>query len=430
MVVETTGTVTTETGNPEDNMITENFKKTILDSGVTVISENIDTVHSVSLGFWLLVGSMNETEESNGMAHMLEHMVFKKTGKRSCFDIANDIESLGGVLNAFTSKSTTCFYVRLMNEYLKAGVDVLSDITVNWQFNEEDFKKEKTVIYEEIKSVEDNPSDIIFDFHHLQLFPEHSLGRPIQGTWETVKNFTKEQVINFHKSHYTTKNLLVTAAGKVDHNELVGLVEKYTTNMPKPSNENNIKPVNPVAVYQKSYKRDIQQAHILLGRRIFAKSDYRRYYMSLLNIILSAGLSSRFFNNIREKYGFIYSVYSMTEFYLNEGDFNIYVATDVNKIDFTKELIFNELKNIAENGVSEKELEKAKQQFKGSAMLHLESMQSRMSRIAKMEIYEKELQTIDALLDKINQISNRNIQYLTQYLYEEDQYVETRIIPN
>jgi len=408
----------------------ENFQKTILDNGVTVISENIDTVHSVSLGYWLMVGSVNETENYNGMAHMLEHMVFKRTTKRDSFDVANDIESLGGVLNAFTSKSMTCYYVRLMNEYLEAGVDVLSDITVNWQFDKEDFAKEKTVIFEEIKSVEDNPSDIIFDLHHLQLFPDHSLGRPIQGTWDSVNSYTKKDIISFYKNNYTAKNLLVTAAGRVNHAELVKLVEKYTEDMPIEGDAFEILPIVDVKEKEKEFKRDIQQTHILLGRRIFAKNDPRRHAMSLLNIILSAGLSSRFFNNIREKYGFVYSIYSMTEFYLNEGDFSIYVATDKNKIDFTRELIFKEMRDIAENSIGEKELLKAKQQFKGSAMLHLESMQSRMSRIAKMEIFEKELHTIDQLLEIINEISAEDIQKVAIYLYDEQEYVESRIIPS
>jgi len=205
-----------------------------------------------------------------------------------------------------------------------------------------------------------------------------------------VKEFSKEQLLSFYKNNYTTKNLLVTAAGKVNHEELVKLVEKYTIDMPQQGDSEIILPINPTTEHEKIFEREIQQTHLLLGRRIFAKTDHRTHDMSLLNIILSAGLSSRFFNNIREKYGFIYSIYSMTEFYLNQGDFSIYVATDVNKIDFTKELIFNEIKDIAENGISEKELLKAKQQFKGSAMLHLESMQSRMSRIAKMAIFEKE----------------------------------------
>ncbi len=407
----------------------ENFQKTILDNGVTVISENIDTVHSVSLGFWLLVGSLNETESYNGMAHMLEHMVFKRTAKRTSFDIANDIESLGGVLNAFTSKTTTCYYVRLMNEFLEEGVDVLSDITHNWQFDNTDFEKEKTVIMEEIKGVEDNPSDTIFDLNHCQLFPDHPLGRPIQGTLDAVKNFTKKDILNFYENNYTTDNLLVTAAGRVDHNKLVELVKKYTLNMPQKSKATRNPVIPEVKDKQKEYTRDIQQTHLVLGRRIFPKTDSRRHHITLLNIILSAGLSSRFFNNIREKYGFIYSIYCMTEFFLEEGDFNIYVATDINKIDITKQLIFKELQDIAENGVRKKELIKAKQQFKGSAMLHLESMQSRMSRIAKMFIFEKELQTIEELLELINQITVDDIKNLAQYLYDEDQYVETRIVP-
>ncbi len=407
----------------------ENFQKTVLENGVTVISENINTVHSVSLGFWLMVGSVNETDQFNGMAHMLEHMVFKRTAKRTSFDIANDIESLGGVLNAFTSKSTTCYYVRLMNEYLEQGVDVLSDITINWKFDDSDFEREKTVILEEIKGVEDNPSDIIFDLHHSQLFPDHPLGRPIQGTLDCVRNFTNQQILDFHKTNYTTDNLLVTAAGNVDHNELVRLVSRYTASMPGRQEKEEMPEIQPVQQPKTEYQRDIQQTHLLLGRRIFPKTDPRRHHISLLNIILSAGLSSRFFNNIREKYGFIYSIYSMTEFYLNQGDFSIYVATDVNKIDFTRELIFNELKDIADKGVTEKELTKAKQQFKGSAMLHLESMQSRMSRIAKMAIFEKELQTIDQLLDVINKITTNEIRELAKYLYDEEAYVETRIVP-
>ncbi len=400
-----------------------------MDNGIRILSENIDTVHSVSLGFWILAGSIDEKEQTNGIAHVLEHMAFKQTSTRSAFDIANDIESLGGIINAYTSKNVTCYYVRLMYENLEDGVEVLTDIVKNWKIDPIEFEKEKTVVFEEIKDVEDTPSDIIFDDYHLQLFPDHSLGRPIQGTSNTVRDLNLEQLHDFIDHFYTGNRLVIAAAGQVDHHKLVQLVKKYTNGMKPGNNISNPSSIPSIKEWNAVKQRKIQQAHLIFGRRIFPKNDKRIYALSLLNVVLGDGMSSRLFTNIREKYGFIYSIFCFTEYYLNEGDFGFYIATDPTKIEQTKRLVFKELEKLAITEISSDELKKAKQQFKGSAMLHLENMQSRMDRLAKMEIFEKKLMTIDELLNIISNITAKELREVAEYLFDEKIYVETRIEP-
>ena len=201
-------------------MIEERFQKTVLSNGIRVISEYIDSVFSVSLGIWAIAGSQDETLETNGIAHLLEHMAFKGTKSRSAFQIAHEIESLGGSLNAFTSKNITCFYVRLMAEYLAKGVDVLSDLIINPVFDKTELEREKGVIIEEIREIEDTPSDVIHDYFIAQLFPDHPIGRPIQGTIDNIRSFGTEQLFEFIRNHYTADRLLLVASGRVEHRGL------------------------------------------------------------------------------------------------------------------------------------------------------------------------------------------------------------------
>lgn len=376
-----------------------------------------------------MVGSQDETDQTNGLAHLLEHMAFKGTHTRNAYQIANEIESLGGSINAFTSRTLTCFFVRLMSEHLAKGVEVLSDLVLNPRFDGQELEKEKGVIAEEIREIEDTPSEVIHDLFTGQLFPDHPLGRPIQGTVENVRSFTNDQLIQFIKTQYSPERILVVASGRVKHADLVKLVEKYLLRL-----DGDIgleKPFHLEAIRERNriYKRPIAQAHIIVGRRVFPQGDPRRYILALLNIILSGGMTSRLFHNIRERYGFVYAIYSFADLFLHTGLFGIYAGVESGELDNIRQMIYAELKRLVTEPVPELELRKVKQQFEGGLVISLENMQARMHRLARMEIYEQKLLKIDTLLDIIDGITARDLQEVAKYLQDEETYIETVIVP-
>jgi len=421
-----TGLTVRETGI---NMNEERFQKTVLSNGIRVISEYIDSVYSVALGIWAVVGSQDEKKETNGIAHLLEHMAFKGTTTRNAYQIANEIESLGGALNAFTGKNVTCYYARLMGEHLSAGVDVLSDLIKNPVFNNDDLEREKGVITEEIREIEDTPSDIIHDYFTEQLFPDHPIGRSIQGSVENMLSFTVDQLNDFITNHYTADRLLVVASGRVNHQDLVDLVIKYLSDMS--SGNGLLTQADAVPVIERSQRisRPISQSHLVLGRRVFPQGDPRRYHLALLNVILSGGMSSRLFHNIREQFGFVYAIYSFYDLYLNNGLFGVYAGVDTDQLDTIRDMIYSELNKLTSKGISAEELQKVKQQFEGGLVISLEGMHARMNRLAKMEIYESRIMTIQELLDIIDKITVNDLKDLAHYLVQPDQFIETVIVP-
>lgn len=394
------------------------------------MSEYVDSIYSVSLGFWILAGSQDEEVNENGIAHLLEHMVFKGTKKRSAFAIAHEIESLGGILNAFTSRNVTCYHVQLLYENLAKGVDVLSDLILNGRFDHNELEKEKGVIIEEIREIEDTPHDLIHDLFTQQIFPEQAIGRPIQGTVESVSKVQICDLKRFLKLHYTADRLVIAAAGRVDHTQLVQLVTKYCHEMAKGTADRAETPSEIVPESLKIYKKDIQQTHIILGRRIFGQSDTRRFQLGLLNMILSGGMTSRLFHNIREKYGFVYEVYSFTDLFLKNGLFGIYAGIEKDRLRMIVDKIYAEMAALYLKPIPVRELKKAKQQSKGGLVLAIENMNARMSNLAKMEIYEKRILTIAELLEIIDKITLDELRELARYLFDPDAFIETIILPS
>lgn len=410
-------------------MALNEYKETVLDNGLKIVSEYVDSVYSISMGVCVLAGSNDETKQTNGLAHLLEHMAFKGTENRTAFQIAKDIESLGGNINAFTSKIYTCYLVRLMSEYLDQGVEVLADVVQNNLLREEDIQKEKTVITEEIKDSEDSPTSAIHDNFIKQLFPNHPYGRPIQGTIESVNSISRTEILKFVDHYYNSDNIVIAAAGRVKHRELVKKVKKYFAEAKGGKTKHTPHDFTPIQEKKKVYSRDIKQAHLMVGTRIFPRKDERRFELSLLNVLLSGGMSSRLFQNIREKYGFVYSIYAFSHLYKKRGVFGIYAGTDISNLDKTINLIREELEKIANGDISSEELARSKQQYKGMAMLSLESMAGRMRRLAKMAIMDDHITTIDELLERINKIKTPGIVDLAKYLVEENQLITTIIEP-
>jgi len=408
----------------------ERFQKTVLSNGIRVISEYIDSVYSVALGIWAIAGSQDESKETNGIAHLLEHMAFKGTTNRNAYQIAHEIEALGGALNAFTGKNMTCYYARLMGEHLATGVDVLADLIKNPLFNDDDLEREKGVIIEEIREIEDTPSDIIHDYFTEQLFPDHPIGRSIQGSVEHIRSFTVDQLTDFINRHYTADRLLVVASGRVNHQELVELAIKYLSDISAGDGVPALTDVTDIREKSQKISRPISQSHLVLGRRVFPQGDPRRYHLALLNVILSGGMSSRLFHNIREQYGFVYAIYSFYDLYLNNGLFGVYAGVETDQLDTIRDMIYSELNKLKQDGITADELRKVKQQFKGGLVISLEGMQSRMNRLAKMEIYEKRIMTIQELLDIIEKVTVDDIMNLADYLVQPEQFIETVIVPD
>jgi predicted Zn-dependent peptidase len=407
------------------------YQKTVLDNRLRIVTETIPYVRSISLGIWANVGSRDETEKQNGISHFLEHMVFKGTKKRSVKDIAQSIESLGGYLNAFTTKEQTCFYARVLDEHLTKALDVLSDIVLNATFEPSELEKEKLVVIEELKNAEDNPDDIIHDYFENTLFPTHSLGFPIIGTESNLRRFQREDLRAHVKTHYYPSNLVVAAAGNVDHKRLVHLVEQSFrglrhdhTALKRTSGPNRQHRTGP-----KEYSRPINQAHVCLGTIGYSIRHKDRYSLMVMNTLLGEGMSSRLYQSIREKHGLAYSVYSFAHLLSDTGVFGAYVGTDKGKIDDSIELIHKELQKLKAKPIPHAELERTKSQMKGTMMLGLESMSNRMMRLGSGELYFESYQTLDSILKRIDAVTPEAINRVANDLFDEKLFSTVIIRP-
>jgi len=407
------------------------YSKTILDNGVRVVSEKILHVRSVSMGVWANVGSRDESEAMNGISHFLEHMVFKGTKTRNVRDIAQSLESLGGYLNAFTTKEQTCFYARVLDEHLKEAVDVVSDLLQHATFKKEELEKEKLVVIEELKNAEDDPQDIIHDYFEKALFPEHSLGSPIIGTVANLRRFRREDLQAHISAYYYPTGLVVAAAGNVEHHVLVGLVEKYFKHLPSSSGTTRRTPgpIKNLKAIHKEYPRPINQAHISMGTVGYSIKHADRYPLLVLNALLGEGMSSRLYQTIREKHGLAYTVYSYVTMLSDTGVFGAYIGTDKAHIDNSIELVHEELARLKRKMVSKAELARTKSQIKGTMMLGLENMSNRMMRLGSGELYFQSFMSLDTILKKVDAVTPEAIHRVANNLFNKDGFSTVIIRP-
>ncbi len=407
----------------------EHIQSTQLTNGIQVISEYMPAVRSVSIGVWLKAGSRFEPAEANGVAHFLEHMMFKGTRKRTPLQIARSLESVGGQLNAFTSKDLTCYYAEVLDEHLPRAVDVLSDILLHSTFPLKEMEKERQVILDEIQSVEDTPEEAIQDYLALHLFPNHPLGRPILGRTETVSHISREQLFAFYRTHYTAHNVTVVAAGNVNHEQLVALVEDY---FQFPDND-GLPVAEPPSQFGNGLHwlpRPINQAHISMGFPAPSYQSPQKYVLYMLNTLLGGGMSSRLFQNIREKYGVAYSIYSFTELYADTGLLGIYLGTDVRNLDKARSLLEKELQRIATSPIHKTELERTRNQIKGGLVLALEGTSRRMSWLARQHIYTGQLLSIDEVLQQYDAITQETIWEFARNLLKLERAVTVGFVPD
>jgi predicted Zn-dependent peptidase len=397
------------------------FRKTILNNGLTIISEQIESVRSVSIGIWIKTGSRFEKMKYNGISHFIEHMIFKGTKRRSALKIAQSIESLGGNLNAFTGKEITCYYVHLLDIHLKQAVDVLSDMLCNSLFHEKEIAKEKMVVIEEIKAVKDTPEDYIFDIFQEKLFPNCTLGSPILGTADSISQFDRDKIISYWEKFYSASNTVITAAGNVEHDKLVQLIEKYLT-LPETKYKNKSSLVNKSEYKSYEIHQPINQAHLCIGNIGIPYTSEMRYPLLLLNTYLGGGMSSRLFQKLREKNGLAYSVYSFIDFYKDTGIFGVYIGTDKKKFLKAKKLLIQELESVSQKQIPENTLTKLKNQLKGSIVLGLENTSRRMSQLAKNEIYLGKNIGIDDIINSIDTVSSHDIFKAARHIIQTNKF--------
>jgi predicted Zn-dependent peptidase len=382
-----------------------NIEKAVLPNGLVVISERMEHVRSVSAGIWVCTGSRRESPELNGIAHFIEHMVFKGTARRTAAQIAREVDSVGGMLDAFTSKELICFNAKVLDEHLPIAFDVLSDLVLRPRFEEEDITREKSVILEEIKMEQDNPDFLVHEIFAQNFWRGHPMGQSILGTRQSVKSFTREKIRQCWQQWFAPGNLIITAAGNVHHEPFLKLVrEEFGSLQGVPDGWHDSAPTAHASIVTRS-KKELEQAHICIGVPAYPMTHERRYGVAVLNNILGGGMSSRLFQKIREDMGLAYAVFSEVSPYRDAGVLTVYAGTAVETAGQVVQLIADEFRHLKNQLVTDEELRRAKDNLKGSLMLSLESTSARMSHLARQEMYFGHFLTLDELLAAIEMVS-------------------------
>jgi predicted Zn-dependent peptidase len=389
-------------------------RRTVLPGGLRVVTETVPTVRSVTFGVWLGVGSRDESTRQAGCSHYLEHLLFKGTERRSALEISSTVDALGGEMNAFTAKEYTCFYARVLDADLPVAVDVLVDMLTSATLRRADVDSERGVILEEIAMSDDDPSDLVHDAFSAALYGDTPLGRPILGTVEGIGTLSRATVNSYYRRHYQPQNMVVSAAGNLDHATVVRLVRKAFDRVGALGDASPVEPRTgraprrgPGGVHVQS--RPTEQAHLVLGVPGLSRVDDRRFALGVLNSVLGGGMSSRLFQEVREKRGLAYSVYSYNAQYADSGLFGVYAGCLPEKVDQVLALCRAEIEKVMERGITPEELARGKGQLRGSLVLGLEDTGSRMSRIGKSELVYGDLLGIGELLDLISAVTLEDV---------------------
>jgi predicted Zn-dependent peptidase len=396
-----------------------------LPNGLAIVTERMPQVRSVSVGVWLGTGSRAEPAERNGIAHFIEHMVFKGTEKRSAEEIAQSVDSVGGMLDAFTAKEMTCFNAKVLDEHLPVAVDVLSDLVLHPRFDSEDIAKEKQVVLEEIKMEEDNPEYVIHELFTQNFWRGHPLGMPILGTPKTVSEFSQAAVRERFSEWYAPNRAVITAAGNLEHARLVDLVVREFEGAARSPAPAKPEPPGTRAFIEQRDKKDLEQVHIVLGVPSYPLAHERRYAASILNVILGGGMSSRLFQNIRERQGLAYAIESDISPYTDSGVLSVYAGTSKESAAKLIRSVCDEFRSVRSNGVSDEELRRAKDHLKGSMMLSLESTSARMSNLARQVMYLSRFISLDEMLASIEAVTREEVHAIARDFFEPDRITLT-----
>lgn len=399
---------------------------TILPNGLKIVTEKIDTLRSVSVGIVVGSGSINETEGTAGISHIIEHMAFKGTKKRTAFQIAQEMDAVGGRINAYTSKETTFYYAVVLDKHIDIAIDVLSDILLNAVYDPKELETEKKVILEELKMYNDSPDELIHDLFIETIFHGHRLGRSTIGTEKSINSVKRENILDYIGSYYTPDNMIITLAGNLDHHEVCKMLtsrfdrlkkQKQLTKTLPPRINKNIKLLH----------KKTEQIHVCIGTRGPSQINADRYTVAIIDNILGGTMSSRLFQEVREKRGLAYSVYSYISSFRDAGLLTIYVGTSKKNYKDAIKIIVDEMNIIKKKGLSGSELTQAKEHLKGSLVLGFESSQSRMSWLAQSEFYYDKIQTINDVFDKIDSVTEKDILRVAKE-YIRDEYLSLTVI--
>ncbi len=404
------------------------FELTTLPSGVRVVSESMEQVRSVAIGFWVRIGSRDETARQNGMSHFIEHLLFKGTPTRSARDISETFDELGAELNAFTAKEYTCLFSRVLDEHVPVAIDVLSDMLQNSRFDQKDVLSERKVVLEEINLHEDTPDERIHDLFVSALFDGHPLGKTVLGHVDTVGKFKRNDVVGFFDEAYVPANVVVAAAGNVAHQQIADLAAEHLKHKPgEPSKRAESEPKIERRV--RVFPKKTEQAHICYGTEAFRSGHPDRFALSIIDSILGGGMSSRLFQEVREKRGLAYSVYSYHSLFSETGMITTYAGTTPANSKNVIQLIKKEIASIKDKGVKSEELHRAKEHLKGQMVLGLESTGRRMTRLGRIEITHGEFLTLDELVERIDAVTQEDVIRLADRLFDPSKMVLTVIGP-
>ena len=402
-----------------------NIQRAVLPNGLTVITEEMKHIRSVSIGIWLKTGSRDEDLPWNGISHFIEHMVFKGTQHRTAEEIARQVDSIGGNMDAFTAKECISFSIKVLNEHVPIALDVLSDLVLNPVFDSQDISRERGVILEEIKMDEDNPDYLVHEIFTQNFWKDHPLGRPILGTRDTVKKFDRTPVFDFYSQRFSPGNMIITAAGYLNHEQFVEVVGKHFANMKPMSNgfHSSAPKIVPKIILRN--KKSLEQVQICVGVPSYPITHERRHTSYILNTLLGGGMSSRLFQKIRERQGLAYAIYSDLNPYRDTGCMSIYAGTSRASAGKVVESIVSEFRKLKTDMVTPDELRRSKDQLKGSLMLSLESSNARMSNLARQEMYFDHFYGLDELIAKIEAVTAEELQELANQFFETDNIAVT-----
>ena len=404
------------------------YRKDTLANGIRVVSETLPKSRSISIGVWVKVGSRHEAPEIGGVSHFIEHMFFKGTEKRSAKDIAIEMDSLGGEMNAFTSQETTTFYAKVVDEHLPVVIEILADILLGAKFDPVEMEKERKVILEEIKGVEDTPDDYIHELFTGTVWPDNALGRPILGTRETIKALKHNDIISYIESNYSPREIVISVAGNFEHARLIELLNMHFGKLARIGiAKKEATPEFTAAVSVK--KKQLEQVQLCIGCKGMNYTHEDRYVISALNTVLGNSMSSRLFQEVREQNALAYSIYSYVTSYRDTGLLTVYAGTDPSNALEVVRLVMKELRKIKEEGITPAEELRVKNQIKGSLILSLESSNSHMSRLARQEIYFGKYLSMDDIIRGVEKVTAEHVQRLAANLFNRENIALTILGP-
>jgi predicted Zn-dependent peptidase len=404
-----------------------NIRRQKLPNGLTVITEQMQHIRSASIGVWLQTGSRDEDAEWNGISHFIEHMVFKGTKHRTAEEIAREVDSIGGNMDAFTAKECICFNVKVLDEHVPTALDILSDLVLNPIFDNADIARERGVIMEEIKMDEDNPDYLVHEIFTQNFWKDHPLGKPILGTKETVKRFDREPILDAYAHRFSPGNIILSAAGNLDHDRFVELVTKHFEHMKPMKNGFHSSQPKIVSRITLRNKKALEQVQLCIGVPAHPIAHEKRHAGYILNTVLGGGMSSRLFQNIRERQGLAYSIYSDLNPYRDTGCLAVYAGTSLASAAKVVQSVVSEFRKLKTIPVPEDELRRSKAQLKGSLMLSLESSTSRMSNLARQEMYFDRFYDLDELIARIEAVSTEDLTDLANEFFKTESVAVTAL---